>query len=141
MQNRHTSYVQMVISSTEGLSKELVGIVSARNMDELLISIGKNKDYWLSIFKTISGGNFDHLYEFHNYAHTSTYSYISLPAALSFIDNFKKGSIAYGTEEKQKKKFKQLLNALSFLDSDLFVTLILRRFNWSLVDELLGLNE
>lgn len=137
MQKHQPSYVQMVISSTEELSKELVGIISARSKDELMSAIGKNKDYWRSIFSTIEKSNFGHLYEFYNFSHSSTYSYISLPIALTLIENFTKDSGAYGTEENQKKKFKQLLTALSFLDSDLFVTLVLKRFKWDLVKEFL----
>lgn len=131
----------MEISSTEEISKQLVGILSARTDYELFVAMGANREYWISIFQMVNQYDFKHLHKYHAYSHTSNYSYMTLPAALGLIPNFASGSNAYGTPEKQERKFKQLLNALSFLDCDLYVTLLMRRFKWSLVESLLKVNQ
>lgn len=127
----------MRISSTEEISKELVGILSSRNFRELKISINKDKIFWLSIFKTLKDCKFTQIDKFRNYSHHSNYSYVSLPLALSLIRNLNDNCDAYGTVEMKEKKFKQLLNALSFLDSGLLLSLLFRKFKWELVERLL----
>lgn len=134
-------YIQMTISSTEEISKELIGILSARNARELSDAMGTNRTYWIRVFEVIKLCDFSHLKEYKSYSHASNYSYISLPSALTLIPNFSYGCKAYGTQESQEKKFKQLLTALSFIDCDIFVTLVLKRFRWCLVDKLLKLNN
>ena len=134
-------YIQMEISSTEGISKELVGILSARTDYEMFVAMGANREFWIEIFKMVDQYDFSHLHKYHTYSHISNYSYMTLPAALGLIPNFAAGSNAYGTPEKQERKFKQLLNALSFLDCDLYVTLLLKRFKWSLVESLIKENN
>ena len=135
------TYIQMKISLTEELSKQLIAILSARNAKEMNAAIEPNRCYWLNVFKLIEASDFSHLYHYHSFAHTSDYSFINLDSALKMIPNFSKGSTAYGAPEKQERKFKQLLLALSFLDSDLYVTLVTRRFKWHLAEKLLQKKE
>lgn len=117
-----------------------MGVLSARTLAELKLAISPEVAFWTNIFDDLDKGDFDHLSKFKNLSHTSTYSYIELRMALELIPNFSIASSAYGSIESQEKKFKQLLNALTFLDCDTFLTLILKRFRWSLVEELLGKN-
>lgn len=135
------TYIQMRISSTEALSKQLVAILSARNEKELIAAMGDNEDYWKSVFCTLEKLDFSHLYQYHSFSHTSNYSYVTLDIAIKHMANFANGSIAYGNPVKQERKFKQMLMALSFLDCDLYVTLLTKRFKWSLVEQLLKVNQ
>lgn len=131
------TFIQMKISLTEELSKQLIAVLSARTLKDMNEAIAPNWCYWLDIFKAVQKSDYSHLYGFHSFSHTSDYSFITLKTALTMIPNFSNGCNAYGSPEKQERKFKQLLLALSFLDSDLFVTLVTRRFKWALVEKIL----
>lgn len=135
------TYIQMRISSTEVLSRELIAILSARTLNELKDAIANNQEYWVSVFHDLMKLDFSHLYHLRSYSHTSNYSYVTLDVAIRYMGNFANGSIAYGDAKNQEKKFRQLLNALSFIDCDIYVTLLTKRFKWSLVEELLGVNR
>lgn len=123
-------FVQKAVFSDEKISRDVLSVLGARGGDVArAFNAAKTLDRLKSVFEFVVNHDFIDTDSFEGYENDNRMSFVSFEKALRQLQHFTVDSTAYANEDVKRKKFFILLESLVFLEADMLIRLVQKRFD------------